>query len=343
MPRYHLNPVDGSMTPIPDGIPDEQVPAYAQSAQGQRQMGQGRGLEGLTNVLAGVAQRFNGNGAPAPISGQTMPQGFPTTAGLGLEGTMALLGQQQRSNESDVGAKLQQRAQMEQQLEAEKDRAQQIKVENQRLQNDIAMAKMREKLELESAKREVKQGRKLGTLPTKAQEETRRQLEEESARLQNEQTKAYTERAQRPPTTGGRGGGGSSSASGGMGFADMPAALKETYVEVQAQKEARKLARQSPQVKAIVEAEAYKRAKAKNDNDEGYWPWNIGHGEPTQAQIQAEITEELWQQGVDSYYEDFIDQGKLQVMEGILGGGGAPSGGGGVVVSTPAGPIEIID
>lgn len=345
MPRIHFNPLDGAVTPIPDGVPDDQAPAYAQSLRGQRQMGQGQGLAGLANIFSGVMGRYGSDGARAPVDGRTMPQGFPTAAGLGMEGTTRMLDMQQRSNMADVGARLQHRAEMERALEAEKDRAQQLKVEDARMKNEMKLTQMREKIAMERMKREAKFGQKFGEKtgqrpsPEQAKQMRELELRQEQLEAQSKQWEvdtlpspeevkagrdadlryknALAERAARPS--------GTAAPTGGSSIADSPAAVQSNYVEALVPQKQRELAMASPQFQAARYAAAKKLAAKKYDNK----PWWPGGGEPTEAQIQKEMENVDADAVLKSIIDDFEQDARVAVTEelyGIRGGVPQPQG-----------------
>jgi len=258
MPRMHLDPISGRMTPIPADLPDDQIPGYVARSGGQAEMRNGNALGGLANIIGSVAGRIGNDGAAAPgapIGGQTFPQGFQTTAGLGLQGTMDLLQMQQQSNVSDVGAQLQQRAQMEKAMEAEKDRAAQIKLEEQRLKNQKKLEKMREELALDEAKKKARQDIRFGRVPSPEDAKKSRLSEMKAQELENQllqfevdqaperfqADQQYREALTRSAAARADGG---DDTDGGLG--PLTAGLKEDLVRADAANAARQMAKNDP-------------------------------------------------------------------------------------------------
>ena len=126
---------------IDGDVPDEQAIQIAQRQMGQQQ--QANPFQQLAEALGPI---FQGGGAQSTTP--TLPKiSGGDVAGLGLQGTQQLQGQAQQSIQDQVMQRERQRISQERQLESSKDRAQQLKIQQQDMKNRIAEAKMRAQLE----------------------------------------------------------------------------------------------------------------------------------------------------------------------------------------------------
>lgn len=156
--QIHLN---GQRYFADDGTDPAELQQYAQMhQQEQAQLNPiNQGMQGMQNVFSGInrqIQNYNELPAPTAVPGNTYgmsTQAFNQTAGI-----------IQQDNMNSATARMQQRVQMEQAMEQEKDRAQQIKVQEMQFKNQQAMEKMRQQQE-EARLKQQGMTRKPITLP----------------------------------------------------------------------------------------------------------------------------------------------------------------------------------
>lgn len=143
--QIHLN---GQRYFADDGTDPAELQQYAQMHQ-QEQAQLNPINQGMQNVFSGInrqIQNYNELPAPTAVPGNTYgmsTQAFNQTAGI-----------IQQDNMNSATARMQQRVQMEQAMEQEKDRAQQIKLQETQFKNQQAMENFRIKQEEARLKRE---------------------------------------------------------------------------------------------------------------------------------------------------------------------------------------------
>lgn len=143
--QIHLN---GQRYFADDGTDPAELQQYAQMHQ-QEQAQLNPINQGMQNVFSGInrqIQNYNELPAPTAVPGNTYgmsTQAFNQTAGI-----------IQQDNMNSATARMQQRVQMEQAMEQEKDRAQQIKVQDMQFKNQQKLEKMRQDQEEARLKRE---------------------------------------------------------------------------------------------------------------------------------------------------------------------------------------------
>lgn len=165
---------------IDGDVPDEQAIQIAQRQMGQQQQQQNP-FQQLAEALSPVLQ----NGSTASAT-PTLPKiSGGDVAGLGLQGTQQLQGQAQQSIQDQVMQRERQRIAQERQLEAAKDRAQQLKVQQQDYKNRMAENALRIQQAKDLAKMEsslrIEEGEKDGT--TDYRKAQLKALEEQQKRL----------------------------------------------------------------------------------------------------------------------------------------------------------------
>lgn len=147
--QIHLN---GQRYFADDGTDPAELQQYAQMHQ-QEQAQLNPINQGMQNVFSGInrqIQNYNELPAPTAVPGNTYgmsTQAFNQTAGI-----------IQQDNMNSATARMQQRVQMEQAMEQEKDRAQQIKVQDMQFKNQQKLEKMRQDQEEARLKREAEIG-----------------------------------------------------------------------------------------------------------------------------------------------------------------------------------------
>lgn len=147
--QIHLN---GQRYFADDGTDPAELQQYAQMHQ-QEQAQLNPINQGMQNVFSGInrqIQNYNELPAPTAVPGNTYgmsTQAFNQTAGI-----------IQQDNMNSATARMQQRVQMEQAMEQEKDRAQQIKVQDMQFKNQQKLEKMRQQQEEARLKREAETG-----------------------------------------------------------------------------------------------------------------------------------------------------------------------------------------
>lgn len=147
--QIHLN---GQRYFADDGTDPAELQQYAQMHQ-QEQAQLNPINQGMQNVFSGInrqIQNYNELPAPTAVPGNTYgmsSQAFNQTAGI-----------IQQDNMNSATARMQQRVQMEQAMEQEKDRAQQIKVQDMQFKNQQKLEKMRQDQEEARLKREAEIG-----------------------------------------------------------------------------------------------------------------------------------------------------------------------------------------
>lgn len=143
--QIHLN---GQRYFADDGTDPAELQQYAQMHQ-QEQAQLNPMNQGMQNVFSGInrqIQQYNELPAPTAVPGNTYgmsSQAFNQTAGI-----------IQQDNMNSATARMQQRVQMEQAMEQEKDRAQQIKVQDMQFKNQQKLEKMKQDQEEARLKRE---------------------------------------------------------------------------------------------------------------------------------------------------------------------------------------------
>lgn len=147
--QIHLN---GQRYFADDGTDPAELQQYAQMHQ-QEQAQLNPINQGMQNVFSGInrqIQNYNELPAPTAVPGNTYgmsTQAFNQTAGI-----------IQQDNMNSATARMQQRVQMEQAMEQEKDRAQQIKVQDMQFKNQQKLEKMKQDQEEARLKREAELG-----------------------------------------------------------------------------------------------------------------------------------------------------------------------------------------
>lgn len=148
----------------PDGINEDQVNSLRADAT-QRYLGEvEQSAKATPNGWVSAAARllsgggFNGmpgvNAAPKPAMAKINPKDF---IGMTAEQSNATLGRIQQNDNDALRAYLAQKAQVQQGIEREKDRQQQIKLESSRFKNDVAMQQHQEAMAQEAERRAAKQ------------------------------------------------------------------------------------------------------------------------------------------------------------------------------------------
>lgn len=147
--QIHLN---GQRYFADDGTDPAELQQLAQMHQEeQRQLNPIN--QGMQNVFSGInrqIQQYNELPAPTAVPGNTYgmsSQAFNQTAGI-----------IQQDNMNSATARMQQRVQMEQAMEQEKDRAQQIKVQDMQFKNQQKLEKMKQDQEEARLKRQAEIG-----------------------------------------------------------------------------------------------------------------------------------------------------------------------------------------
>lgn len=147
--QIHLN---GQRYFADDGTDPAELQQYAQMHQ-QEQAQLNPINQGMQNVFSGInrqIQNYNELPAPTAVPGNTYgmsSQAFNQTAGI-----------IQQDNMNSAMARMQQRVQMEQAMEQEKDRAQQIKVQDMQFKNQQKLEKMKQDQEEARLKRQAEIG-----------------------------------------------------------------------------------------------------------------------------------------------------------------------------------------
>jgi hypothetical protein len=153
--QIHLN---GQRYFADDGTDPAELQQYAQMHQ-QEQAQLNPINQGMQNVFSGInrqIQNYNELPAPTAVPGNTYGMSTQT-----LNQTAGII---QQDNMNSATARMQQRVQMEQALEQEKDRAQQIKVQEMQFKNQQALENFRVKQE-EARLKQQGMTRKPITLP----------------------------------------------------------------------------------------------------------------------------------------------------------------------------------
>lgn len=139
----------------------------------------------VANLASSLQQTLSSGEADIQQPQSTLPQGFETGAGLAPDQITSLLQMQQRSNESVVAQKQQQRQSVVEQIEAEKDRAQVIKLDAQREKNRQAEQTLKFERDKEFGTFQTDEGiRQAGALGPTAEQQARDDAFELTTRAQ---------------------------------------------------------------------------------------------------------------------------------------------------------------
>lgn len=142
----------GEPVVFPDGVPDDEMLSALDSLAMDRQnRAQFQSLPPIAQAMTQVFSDFTGQQEPYQIP--TIPG---NTFGMTTQDMAQVRGTIQQTQQLNAGEMIRQRVEREKQMEAEKDRAQQFKVENTRFQNQLKMADFDFKMaqELEKARAE---------------------------------------------------------------------------------------------------------------------------------------------------------------------------------------------
>lgn len=146
MPRRLMIESTGEMLEFPDGTPDEQILPQLQSRQVESPFGV------AANLVRGGLQQY----LSRPQS--TLPNvSASSVLGLTPEQTQNTLGMIQQSNQDSLRQQMQQRQLTAYELQQEKDRQQQLKLEDVRMKNFELQQKHREKLMEIEAKQKIEE------------------------------------------------------------------------------------------------------------------------------------------------------------------------------------------
>jgi len=134
----------GNPIQFADDVTDGEIVEF-----GDMQRQQSNNMRGIISPVANMIAQAS---MAAPVEANTLPQiNGGNYAFAGKQVVQNALQQSQRSNQDRVSAQIQQRGMLQQQMEAEKDRSQQFKLEQTRMQNELKQAdaefKMRTELE----------------------------------------------------------------------------------------------------------------------------------------------------------------------------------------------------
>ncbi len=142
----------GNPIQFADDVTDDEIVEF-----GDMQRQQSNNMRGIISPVANMIAQAS---MAAPVEANTLPQiNGGNYAFAGKQVVQNALQQSQQSNQDRVSAQIQQRGMLQQQMEAEKDRSQQFKLEQTRMQNDIKLSESRfkldEKLAMAKAKGDV--------------------------------------------------------------------------------------------------------------------------------------------------------------------------------------------
>lgn len=156
----------GNPIQFADDVTDDEIVEF-----GDMQRQQSNSMRGIISPVANMIAQAS---MAAPVEANTLPQiNGGNYAFAGKQVVQNALQQSQQSNQDRVSAQIQQRGMLQQQMEAEKDRSQQFKLEQTRMQNDIKLSESRFKLD-----------EKLAMAKAKGDVETQRLIEASRAKLE---------------------------------------------------------------------------------------------------------------------------------------------------------------